>query len=288
MRRRTSSRFFSSDLLVPLSLSTPDLIAFIDESGDEGFNYTPPPAKRGTEWIILSAVLTGWHDGPAIRRAYEAFKATRQPNWHFHFNKAQHDTRLGFIEHMVQRPLSCMTVLVHKPSLINRAGFSQPYTLYLYAAQMLIERISWRASQIIDNAQPHGGVQLAFSTRRGLTRPMIIGKLGQLKAFDQAGESVGIRHAASKIDWSVINVRRTSVSPNESSIGLQYADAVASGAAKAVEFSEYGTTEHRYIKMLKPVIYRHSRYYFSYGLKFFPSRPDPASEARFGWLRRFE
>lgn len=70
-------------------------------------------------------------------------------------------------------------------------------------------------------------------------------------------------------------------------MGLQIADAVASGFFKAVEPSRFGHTEDRYARMLKGIVYHQERCYEGYGLKFWPQILEKAlgTEERFRWFR---
>lgn len=71
-------------------------------------------------------------------------------------------------------------------------------------------------------------------------------------------------------------------------MGLQIADAVASGFFKAVEPSRLGFTEDRYARMLKPVVFRHKNRYLGYGLKFFPREVDEVidEEPCLDWVKQ--
>jgi hypothetical protein len=73
--------------------------------------------------------------------------------------------------------------------------------------------------------------------------------------------------------------------PNEEVMGLQVADAVASGFYNAVE-ARYGFTEDRYARMLKPIVYNYRGRYQSYGLKFFPPPAEKLIETdlRLKWV----
>lgn len=69
-------------------------------------------------------------------------------------------------------------------------------------------------------------------------------------------------------------------------MGLQIADAVASGFFKAVEPTSYGHTEDRYARMLKPVLYRKEGIRHGYGLTFCPQPSERAlAEGRLSWFR---
>lgn len=76
------------------------------------------------------------------------------------------------------------------------------------------------------------------------------------------------------IDWNVIRTEGITAYSSGKRMGLQIADAVASGFWYAVEASRLGFTEDRYARMLKPVVYRHKNQYLGYGLKFFPREVD--------------
>ncbi len=52
--------------------------------------------------------------------------------------------------------------------------------------------------------------------------------------------------------------------------GLQIADAVASSMFFAVNKTQYGEVEPRYMKLLGPTAYRHSGSAMGYGLKLWP------------------
>jgi hypothetical protein len=57
-------------------------------------------------------------------------------------------------------------------------------------------------------------------------------------------------------------------------MGLQIADAVAGSFFYAVEPSKYGYTEHRYVKLLKPIVYHWHGKYLGYGIKSWPREAE--------------
>jgi hypothetical protein len=91
------------------------------------------------------------------------------------------------------------------------------------------------------------------------------------------------------IDWSAIRADQISASSAGRKMGLQIADAVASGFFKAVEPSSYGHTEDRYARMLKPVVYRRGALFRGYGLKFWPREIETrvSNENSLSWVREF-
>jgi len=72
------------------------------------------------------------------------------------------------------------------------------------------------------------------------------------------------------IDWNSIKPDQVSTFIPGKRMGLQIADAVASSAYYAVNPSDYGLTEPRYLTILKSAVYRRNGSYIGYGLKFWP------------------
>ncbi|MCZ7582256.1 MAG: hypothetical protein M5R36_02360 [Deltaproteobacteria bacterium] len=87
-----------------------------------------------------------------------------------------------------------------------------------------------------------------------------------------------------RIDWTVIRADRISAYSMGKRMGLQIADAVASGFFKAAERSHFGFTEDRYARILRPTVYRHKGQAVGYGLKFWPRDFNASIDNRFEWL----
>jgi hypothetical protein len=88
------------------------------------------------------------------------------------------------------------------------------------------------------------------------------------------------------IDWSAIRCDQINAFTGGRRMGLQIADAIASGFFKAVEPSQYGHTEDRYARMLRPIVYHRQRCYQGYGLKFWPREVASAlGTPHFRWLK---
>ena len=266
-------------------------VAYFDECGEEGFTFRKEPHNKGSsEWFVLGAALHLTADRRTIIHHHFAFrdKHRKHDNWHFHFRTAHHDERVGFIDHIAKAPYVCMSVAVHKPSLTQTEAFQKPYYLYFYTARLLLERVSWYCrDHRPPNDRDDGCAWLVFSTRRGLHRQAIEEYLALLKRKSAAPDPFrDLGH--NKIYWPALATEPIIVAPNNSFIGLQVADAVASGVARAFEMSAYGHTEPRYIETLKPVLYKGYGTYFRYGIKIFPSLSlELRSQERFRWAKDF-
>ena len=73
-----------------------------------------------------------------------------------------------------------------------------------------------------------------------------------------------------RIEWNVIDSNQIIAYTAGKRMGLQIADAVASSFFYAIEPSNYGFTEDRYVRMLKPVVYNRNGQFVGYGIKFWP------------------
>lgn len=266
-------------------------LAYFDECGDEGFQFREPHRKGSSEWFILGAVLHQRSDRAAIIRHHEAFRQRyrKDTNWHFHFAKAHHDERIGYVEHMCEMPHVCMSVAVHKPSLKNTEAFQWPYYLYFYTARLLLERVSWYVRDHgPKNDTEDGRAWLVFSSRRGLRKADVEEYLTRLQRWSSLTSRLRLLNQNS-IHWPAIATEHVQVVENKTYTGLQMADAVASAVGRAFERSAFGHTEPRYVETLKPRLYKSRGSYFSYGIKIFPRLTDElSSEDRFSWAQKFK
>lgn len=86
--------------------------------------------------------------------------------------------------------------------------------------------------------------------------------LGHLK---QTAEARDVR-----VDWTVVQPARVRAVNHDQRAGLQLADAVASGLFGAVNLTQYGESEPRYLDLIAPTLYRHDAVALGYGVKFWP------------------
>jgi hypothetical protein len=252
-------------------------IAYVDESGDEGFSF----AAGSSEWFVLSALLLRRETELEAVKVLDGVKGLlkkelRRP---LHFRKLEHHQRVAYVTELAKHRarMRTISVLVHKPSLKDVERFRGKYLLYRYATRFLLERVSWfcrdhrRASDGGD-----GSVEVVFSNRRNMSYEDIRGYLDVLQGRPEV-----------KIEWSV--VRRTQVDslPHDQRRGLQIVDAVASSYWYGLNPNVYGQTEDRYARILHPLAYARYGKYAAYGLKFFPAEVEELirAEERFRWVR---
>lgn len=256
----------------------PTFVIYVDESGDEGFSF----GHGSSEWFILSAVVIkkviDLETVKLIDRVRAQLgKPEKRP---LHFRDLKHGQRLPFVGEISKAKLRILSVLIHKPSIKEPEKFNERYRLYYYGVRYLLERASWFCrDHYLPSDTGDGSAEIIFSNRGGMSYEELRGYLKLLK--DKPG-FLDIR-----IEWKVINSEQVIACNPGKQMGLQIADAVASSAYYAVQPSQHGYNEDRYIRMLKPVIYHYQGRYLGYGLKFWPREVDENLEEKdqLSWVR---
>jgi hypothetical protein len=214
------------------------------------------------------------------------FNAVRNRQKPFHFREAAHDERIAFMDALRWSGFSVITVITHKPSISEDAAIrNESHLLFRFTSKLLIERISWLCDE---NRMPGASpvARLVFSERGSLTTDRVTRHLARLRA--KTGRTRIER--GHDIRWNVIDPAWVEVASHASMPALHVADAAASSVEKAIEYSRYGTTEHRYVKIWRDQYYRRYGRCMSYGIKVYPNLPfsDPFEADRFHWMRHFK
>ena len=240
----------------------PSFVVYVDESGDEGFSF----AKGSSSWFVISAVITHKATDLDTVKLVDDVRAQlgKPPKKPLHFRDLKHEQRLPFIGKIAAAELRIISVLAHKPSILEPEKFRERFRLYFYSTRFLLERVSWYCRD--HRAMVEGGdgaARILFSNRSGMAYAEMASYLELLRSEQSQLET--------SIDWSVIKPQDIGSYTPGKRMGPQIADAVASSGYYAVERSRHGYAEDRYMRMLSSVIYRHGGACLGYGLKFWPS-----------------
>lgn len=242
----------------------PSFVVYVDESGDEGFAFKG--ARTGSSrWFVLSAVVTRKElDLETVKLVDKVREELNyEPRKPLHFRKMKHERRVAYVTRIAAARIRCVTILVHKPSIAAPEKFREACRLYNYTTRLLLERVSWlcrdnrRATDTGD-----GSAEIIFSNRTATSYPMMKKYFQRLQ---QLSEPADVR-----IDWDVIKPEQVRAVNHDKLMGLQIADAVASGFYYGVQLNHYGFTEPRYAQVLRPVVYQHRKQAIGHGLKFWP------------------
>jgi hypothetical protein len=248
-------------------------IAYVDESGDEGFQF----GKGSSNWFVLSAiVLRRQQELEEVKlvdevrnRINQERQADRQipAKKALHFRDLRHEQRKFYALRISKASLRTVSVLVHKPSLTSPEHFTQGSRLYFYAVRLLVERVSWycRDHKRKDDAGD-GSVELVFSNRASMDYDKLRCYLEHLE-----DNRVALNYKAAA---GIVCSDQIETYMHGRRMGLQVADAVASSYFYAVEQSPYGMTEDGYAKLLLPCAYRHQKQLWGYGVKVMPREAE--------------
>lgn len=245
---------------------------YIDESGDEGFAFHPE-GTGSSRWLVISAVVTKSDTDLATVKLLDGVRKklgrpARQP---LHFRELKHEQRVPYVRDIGQADLTTISVLVHKPSLRDPAPFqAEPYRLYRYATRYLLERVSWYCRDHRTPGVGDGQADVIFSNRDRMSYDDLRDYLRRLRAAPPTEEV--------RIDWSVISPEQVRAVNHDQLMGLQIADAVASGLFFAVNVNRYSEVEEKYAELLAATFYRHGGKTLGYGLKFAPDHWEVLKE----------
>ena len=269
---------------------------YIDESGCEGFKFRPKPQPGSPEWFILAAVIWRADERKTVLDHIRDAQANIAPQRaHMHFTDLSHDQKVAWIDSVVTSGAVTTAVLVNKPKLTRPEIFRAKDRLYFYGTRLLLERISWICrDEHKMNPAGDGTAKIYFSKRKTMSYDNLLGYLGILQWQAAESEWMHILLQDIRIHWPVIRTTQIEVYSHMDLLGLQMADAVCGGLRHAAEYSNHNFTEHRFAKMLKPIIYSRrergssGRNYYSYGLKFFPGVPsdEDGRRPRYPWLQK--
>lgn len=249
----------SSDAHLYNRAVTHGFAVYIDESGDEGFQF----ARGSSDWLVLAAVIVEReHDLATVRLVEDVRALLGRPGRALHFRDLKHEQRVPYVHRIGAARLRTVSVLVHKPSIAEPGAYQrQPHALYFHATRLLLERVSWCCARSNESASARGLARLVFSNRSNMSYDELRGSLRQLRS----GAIPGVR-----VRWDALDCDGLQALPHHARMGLQIADAVASSMWCGVNRNRFGHVEPRYAKELAGVVYRHESAALGFGIELFP------------------
>jgi hypothetical protein len=238
-------------------MAGPSFVAYVDESGCEGFRFD----AGSTAWFTLCAVMARKENERHIIDIADHFGkiATRKKA---KFKNLRADKRADVLGRMVKAPLRTIVIAVDKTKLTSPESFHQPHRMYFYFTRYLIERVSWMCRDAPKGGEGDGSVQLIFHQRDGLPYKAMVEYFDRLKCQDTA------------IAWKAISTDRVESATDHDRIGIRLADATANSFYRA-----FGKSDCTDALSLKPITYAarsNPPGHHGYGLKCFPVKPGCA------------
>ena len=142
-----------------------------------------------------------------------------------------------------------------------------------------MERITWFCR---DNFSPllhkgDGTIKLIFSKRKNMSFNDLKNYLSRLFYLSDYQDI--------RINWNYLKANQIITLGASQNMGLQVADAIASSAFNALNETDYGYTEDKYISILRPTMYSYKNKIWGYGFKVWPEGKNNNSTSKiFQWL----
>ncbi|WP_425999587.1 DUF3800 domain-containing protein [Caulobacter sp. DWR1-3-2b1] len=252
-------------------------VAYIDESGDEGFVFKPFPERASSQWFVLSALMIpAWMDVAEVRNLHQTIgpiESNRGSPIHFH--KLSHEQRVTICASIGASNFKTISICIDKTRITN-ASLAEGYALYFYATRYLLERASWLARDELGQVKGGDGkVKFIFSNRSRMSYDDLKDYVDKLRTRSDVS-----------VHWPAVDSGLITTKAHKDLVGLRAVDCVASGIRFGLELSNYGFCEDRYARLLAPSVYQRGGKTRPYGMKFFPSVPDiePHRDDRYKWL----
>ena len=250
-------------------MGTPRYVAYIDESGDEGFNF----AGGSSAWFVLSAAvfrkaseLNDVKLVDSVRAAVNAARAPSNPplpaNKPLHFRNLKHDARRFYAAEVGKAKVVTISICAHKPGLAGD-HYKEKSKLYFYATRLLLERL---CRLCYDLSKPDCLADIHFSNRASMNYDRLRGYIEMLQMRRNElrfGDRPG-----------VIDVAHIYTSPAGVRMGLQVADAVASSHFFALEPNRFGQTETAYMQAMAHKAYVSKGKVVGNGVKLMPASAE--------------
>jgi len=254
--------------------SAATFVAYVDEAGDEGLKF----GQGSSEWFVLgAAILRRASEMPEIRLVDDVrarLNRGRKPEHQhpakkaLHFRDLQHEVRKFYAARVAQADLATAVVLIKKCDLLPH--YQTPTKqkvlrkhLYHSATVALMETVShYCAESYKPGDMGDGSVDLVFSSRSTLDYDLLKDLIGAVLADPSTFYYQG------KVGTDIIRPAQVQALMHSKSMGLQIADAVASGYFYAVEASADGFMEDAYVRLLLPRACRHEGQMFGSGARF--------------------
>jgi len=242
-------------------MSSKELNAYIDESGDEGF-------KAGSsQWFILSSIVVEQSNDINVARVINDIKyrlwgkVTREP---LHWVKLRHEKKRIVIQEITKHDFVLFSVAFEKKYLAperfdsyydraNRMRFR--WAMYFYATRLLVERLCKYAQR------QDASVNLTFENRSSISYRELHDYLTLMTVYPGPYGSPTIQRKT---------IKSLEAKSKETRKLLQVADACSGALYDALELNQYGDIEESYLLGLADKFYRLNGRLWGIGLKLFP------------------
>lgn len=243
-----------------------DYNVYIDEAGDEGFNFLSANGRGSSKFFVLAALIVEQSKDREFAKTVDNIKITLKYQQKdiltpLHFCKMSHEKKKASISKLLEfKDFKIVFVVFQKDKLLD--SMKGKSVLYNYACKLLLQKIT------IFLKYKKAKANFIFEHRRNT-------HYDELNLYMK----------------KVINYKKYVISlkplTKQQSKCLQLADIVASSAFQAFEPNQYdGDVEPLYVLKLKDNIFTHNGKYIGYGIKIFPSENNIFENSTYAWIKQ--
>jgi hypothetical protein len=190
--------------------------------------------------------------------------------------------KLLYLKHLAASRMRHTAVICHKQSFHKDKLLTENGSLYRFASQLILERISWICRDAHKRDPSHDGrAAIVFSERKNL----------DYRRFQAYAKSIrsGESKYSSNAAWDHLDLDAIKARPHKKNYdGLLAADYVASAYGQALEYNPYGFTDDAYARVLARSAYRPDRSVrWANGVKVFPQEAEALvdTDPRLWWIK---
>lgn len=120
-----------------------DLVAYIDEAGDEGFN------SESSRWFVVGCVVLKYGEYLKARANLDQFKVDSGRLWkNIHFKSLQHNKRKDLCAYIAKSEYGVIISCFSKFDLSKEEKYLSSYpSMYFVGVKNILERVSWYTQQ---------------------------------------------------------------------------------------------------------------------------------------------
>lgn len=255
--------------------------AFIDESGDDGFNFE----GGSSDFIVVAAIISRTSNlgqfRDAVQKARE--RAKKSSGWTFGTFKKLNGSpaqRWLLADQFASLAVQSCCVVIHKRGLTEPGWKSKKEDMYFHASKFLIERISWACRDTdAKRAEDDPTCSIIFSRRGGLRYENLQNYVRRLQSSPQ--------EYGTNAEWRHINPDLIVCEDHSDGNACHLAaDHFASAVGCAIEVKDHGSFDDRYARIWRKKIYSYNGKMEGNGFKIWPESGVPylRSDPRGFWI----
>jgi len=246
------------------------LIAYVDESGDEG------TIGHGSRWLVFACILDttdSFSDSLGSFVELAAKKISRQRQKRLpHFAKLSHADKRGVLELFIQADWDAVVVATDTTIVRDGSALAKPSYQYNYALRYVLERASQRAALAEE--------ELTFIIERR-------------RNFDLAGFRDYVRRLrdldSTRMAWHVVSEDRLLEASCAQIPELCFADGVAHAMFKAIEpDADWKHYELAYAEIVRRHLWRRNGALLGSGLTFMPTLGTAQFLREYPWVSEWQ